>query len=128
MKLIEENVKIFQYVCFYFNGKNKPSFLACRSINGFWFFYDKDLVNTPLTSYWCARLLAGLPFVVYPIFSAIDLFGIYQGLKHVHLQTLTKVGFSVVLHYFSEFICIPLNGWSSRFFFSSHPQSTHSHW
>ncbi|KAL0430322.1 UNVERIFIED_CONTAM: protein root UVB sensitive 4 [Sesamum radiatum] len=31
-----------------------------------------------------------LPFVVYPIFSAIDLFGIYQGLKHVHLQTLTK--------------------------------------
>ncbi|GFQ01927.1 protein root UVB sensitive 4 [Phtheirospermum japonicum] len=36
------------------------------------------------------RLLAALPFVVYPIFSAIDLFGIYQGLKHVHLQTLTK--------------------------------------
>jgi len=23
----------------------------------------------------------------------MDLFGIYQGLKHVHLQTLTKVGF-----------------------------------
>ncbi|KAL6507416.1 hypothetical protein OROGR_023611 [Orobanche gracilis] len=36
------------------------------------------------------RLLAALPFVVYPIFSAIDLFGIYQGMKHVHLQTLTK--------------------------------------
>ncbi|KAG8367044.1 hypothetical protein BUALT_Bualt16G0031500 [Buddleja alternifolia] len=36
------------------------------------------------------RLLAALPFVVYPIFSALDLFGIYQGLKHVHLQTLTK--------------------------------------
>ncbi|KAL6587633.1 Protein root UVB sensitive 4 [Orobanche minor] len=36
------------------------------------------------------RLLAALPFVVYPIFSAIDLLGIYQGMKHVHLQTLTK--------------------------------------
>ncbi|KAF8410600.1 hypothetical protein HHK36_003132 [Tetracentron sinense] len=45
------------------------------------------------------RLQAGLPFVVYPIFSAIDLFGIYQGLKHVHLQTLTKVG--LVHFYFS---------------------------
>lgn len=36
------------------------------------------------------RLQAGLPFVVYPIFTAIDLYGIYQSLKHVHLQTLTK--------------------------------------
>ncbi|KAL6499215.1 Protein root UVB sensitive 4 [Orobanche hederae] len=35
-------------------------------------------------------LLAALPFVIYPIFSAIDLLGIYQGMKHVHLQTLTK--------------------------------------
>ncbi|KAL4643489.1 hypothetical protein ACB092_02G096300 [Castanea dentata] len=35
-------------------------------------------------------LQAGLPFVIYPIFSAVDLFGIYQGLEHVHLQTLTK--------------------------------------
>ncbi|CAL5443952.1 unnamed protein product [Camellia sinensis] len=31
------------------------------------------------------RLQASLPFVVYPIFSAIDLIGIYQGLMHVHL-------------------------------------------
>lgn len=38
-----------------------------------------------------ARLQTVLPFLVYPIFSAIDLLGIYQGLKHVHLQTLTKV-------------------------------------
>ncbi|KAB2036704.1 hypothetical protein ES319_D03G019700v1 [Gossypium barbadense] len=38
------------------------------------------------------RLQTGLPFILYPIFSAIDLFGIYQGLKHVHLQTLTKQG------------------------------------
>ncbi|KAJ9560461.1 hypothetical protein OSB04_005621 [Centaurea solstitialis] len=36
------------------------------------------------------RLQAGLPFVVYPIFTAIDLYGIYMSLKHVHLQTLTK--------------------------------------
>ncbi|EEF40055.1 protein root UVB sensitive 4 [Ricinus communis] len=43
------------------------------------------------------RLLAGLPFVVYPIFSAIDLFGIYQGLKHVHLQTLTKDRLEMIL-------------------------------
>lgn len=38
-----------------------------------------------------ARLQTALPFFVYPIFSVIDLFAIYQGLKHVHLQTLTKV-------------------------------------
>ncbi|KAI3946055.1 hypothetical protein MKX01_024811 [Papaver californicum] len=43
------------------------------------------------------RLLAGLPFVVYPIFSAIDLLGIYQGLKHVHLQTLTKDRLEIIL-------------------------------
>ncbi|XP_042508617.1 protein root UVB sensitive 4 isoform X2 [Macadamia integrifolia] len=43
------------------------------------------------------RLQAGLPFVVYPIFSAIDLFGIYQGLKHVHLQTLTKDRLEIIL-------------------------------
>ncbi|XP_043711579.1 protein root UVB sensitive 4 isoform X2 [Telopea speciosissima] len=43
------------------------------------------------------RLQAGLPFFVYPIFSAIDLFGIYQGLKHVHLQTLTKDRLEIIL-------------------------------
>ncbi|KAK1315892.1 hypothetical protein QJS10_CPA05g01554 [Acorus calamus] len=36
------------------------------------------------------RLRATLPLFIYPIFSTIDLFSIYQGLKHVHLQTLTK--------------------------------------
>ncbi|XP_051117560.1 protein root UVB sensitive 4 isoform X2 [Andrographis paniculata] len=36
------------------------------------------------------RLLETLPFFVYPIFSALDLYGIYRGLKHIHLQTLTK--------------------------------------
>ncbi|XP_021725448.1 protein root UVB sensitive 4-like isoform X1 [Chenopodium quinoa] len=43
------------------------------------------------------RLQAGLPFVVYPIFSAIDLCGIYQSLKHVHLQTLTKDRLELIL-------------------------------
>jgi hypothetical protein len=36
------------------------------------------------------RLQACLPFVLYPIFSTFDLLGIYQGLKHINLQTLTK--------------------------------------
>ncbi|XP_075652586.1 protein root UVB sensitive 4-like isoform X2 [Castanea sativa] len=43
-------------------------------------------------------LRAGLPFVIYPIFSAVDLFGIYQGLKHVHLQTLTKDRLEIILN------------------------------
>ena len=29
---------------------------------------------------------------MYPVFAAVELFSIYQALKHVHLQTLTKVG------------------------------------
>ncbi|KAA0045852.1 protein root UVB sensitive 4 [Cucumis melo var. makuwa] len=43
------------------------------------------------------RLQAALPFVVYPIFAAMDLFGTYQGLKHVHLQTLTKDRLEIIL-------------------------------
>ncbi|XVF59527.1 hypothetical protein PTKIN_Ptkin07bG0283200 [Pterospermum kingtungense] len=43
------------------------------------------------------RLQAGLPFILYPFFSALDLFGIYQGLKHVHLQTLTKERLEIIL-------------------------------
>ncbi|XP_022751320.1 protein root UVB sensitive 4 isoform X2 [Durio zibethinus] len=43
------------------------------------------------------RLQAGLPFIVYPFFSAVDLCGIYQGLKHVHLQTLTKDRLEIIL-------------------------------
>ncbi|XP_059283137.1 protein root UVB sensitive 4 isoform X2 [Lycium ferocissimum] len=42
-------------------------------------------------------LQAGLPFVMYPIFSVLDLFGIYQGLKHVHLQTLTKDRLDIII-------------------------------
>ncbi|KAK9165648.1 hypothetical protein Scep_000839 [Stephania cephalantha] len=43
------------------------------------------------------RLQAGLPFLVYPLFSAVDLFGIYQGLKHVHLPTLTKDRIEIII-------------------------------
>ncbi|KAI3503151.1 hypothetical protein L1887_31587 [Cichorium endivia] len=43
------------------------------------------------------RLQAGLPFVVYPIFTAIDLYGIYQSLNHVHLQTLTKDRLEIIM-------------------------------
>ncbi|XP_050388223.1 protein root UVB sensitive 4 [Argentina anserina] len=44
------------------------------------------------------RLQTILPFVVYPIFSALDLCGIYQGLKHVHLQTLSKDRLEILLN------------------------------
>lgn len=43
------------------------------------------------------RLQASLPFVLYPIFSTIDLLGIYQGLKHINLQTLTKNRLEIIL-------------------------------
>ncbi|XP_050206266.1 protein root UVB sensitive 4 [Mercurialis annua] len=53
------------------------------------------------------RLLAGVPFVIYPIFSAIDLFGIYQGLQHVHLQTLTKDRLEIILNTWIELGYVP---------------------
>ncbi|KAK4601173.1 hypothetical protein RGQ29_010652 [Quercus rubra] len=52
-------------------------------------------------------LHAGLPFVIYPIFSAVDLFGIYQGLKHVHLQTLTKDRLEIILNIWIESGYVP---------------------
>ncbi|KZV27509.1 protein root UVB sensitive 4 [Dorcoceras hygrometricum] len=53
------------------------------------------------------RLLAALPFVAYPIFSTIDLFGIYQGLKHVHLQTLTKDRLELIINTWIELGYVP---------------------
>ncbi|KAK4760868.1 hypothetical protein SAY87_005761 [Trapa incisa] len=44
------------------------------------------------------RWQGALPFVVYPIFTAVDLLGVYQGLKHVHLQTLTKDRLVIILN------------------------------
>ncbi|KAG9455065.1 hypothetical protein H6P81_007969 [Aristolochia fimbriata] len=43
------------------------------------------------------RLQTGLPLFLYPIFSTIDLFSIYQGLQHVHLQTLTKNRLEIII-------------------------------
>ncbi|KAL1563257.1 protein root UVB sensitive 4-like isoform X2 [Salvia divinorum] len=53
------------------------------------------------------RLLAALPFIVYPIFSTIDLFGIYQSLKHVHLQTLTKDRLELMINIWIQHKYIP---------------------
>ncbi|CAI9276848.1 unnamed protein product [Lactuca saligna] len=53
------------------------------------------------------RLQAGLPFVVYPIFTAIDLYGIYQSLNHVHLQTLTKDRLEIIMDTWIQFGYIP---------------------
>ncbi|KAH6806507.1 root UVB sensitive protein of unknown function [Perilla frutescens var. frutescens] len=53
------------------------------------------------------RLLAALTFVAYPIFSAIDLFGIYQSLKHVHLQTLTKDRLELMMNIWIQLRYVP---------------------
>ncbi|XP_073038954.1 protein root UVB sensitive 4-like isoform X3 [Primulina eburnea] len=53
------------------------------------------------------RLLAALPFVACPIFSAVDLFGIYQGLKHAHLQTLTKDRLELIMKTWIELGYVP---------------------
>ncbi|CAA7055002.1 unnamed protein product [Microthlaspi erraticum] len=53
------------------------------------------------------RLQASLPFVLYPIFSAIDLLGIYQGLKHINLQTLTKNRLEIILERWIESRRVP---------------------
>ncbi|CAA6657753.1 unnamed protein product [Spirodela intermedia] len=43
------------------------------------------------------RFQTGVTFVIYPIFAAIELFSIYQALKHVHLQTLTKNRLEIII-------------------------------
>lgn len=48
------------------------------------------------------RRQAGLRYFIYPFFAAMDLFGIYQGLKHVHLQTLTKDRLEIILNTWIE--------------------------
>ncbi|KAG7641801.1 Root UVB sensitive family [Arabidopsis suecica] len=53
------------------------------------------------------RLQACLPFVLYPIFSTFDLLGIYQGLKHINLQTLTKDRLEIILERWIEFRQVP---------------------
>lgn len=53
------------------------------------------------------RPQAGLHFFVYPLFAFMDLFGIYQGLKHVHLKTLTKDRLEIILKTWIEFGYVP---------------------
>nr|CAD1837987.1 unnamed protein product [Ananas comosus var. bracteatus] len=50
---------------------------------------------------------AGLPLAVYPIFATVDLFAIYNGLKSVHLQTLTKNRLEIIIDTWICSGCIP---------------------
>ncbi|KAH9301488.1 hypothetical protein KI387_013071, partial [Taxus chinensis] len=43
------------------------------------------------------RIEAALPLVMYPFFTAMDLFAIYQGLKYVHLPTLNKARIEIIV-------------------------------
>lgn len=42
------------------------------------------------------RMELALPFIIYPVFSAIDLFAIYQGLRYIHLSTLNKARLEII--------------------------------
>lgn len=42
------------------------------------------------------RIESTLPFIIYPVFSAVDLFAIYQGLKYIHLSTLNKARLEII--------------------------------
>lgn len=42
------------------------------------------------------RMELALPFIIYPVFSAIDIFAIYQGLKYIHLSTLNKARLEII--------------------------------
>lgn len=42
------------------------------------------------------RMELALPFIIYPVFSAMDLFAIYQGLKYIHLSTLNKARLEII--------------------------------
>ncbi|XP_027352530.1 protein root UVB sensitive 4 [Abrus precatorius] len=48
------------------------------------------------------RQQAGVHYFIYPFFAAMDLLGIYQGLHHVHLQTLTKDRLEIILNTWIE--------------------------
>ncbi|CAN6447683.1 unnamed protein product [Victoria cruziana] len=43
------------------------------------------------------RLQTVVPLMIYPFFAAMDLYAISQGLKHVHLQTLTKDRLDIII-------------------------------
>ncbi|KAF9608881.1 hypothetical protein IFM89_011919 [Coptis chinensis] len=65
-------------------------------------------LRTKVEAYlWYDIIVSCLPLVIYPVFSAIDLFGIYQGLKHVHLQTLTKDRLLIILDTWIQWESVP---------------------
>ncbi|KAF9625907.1 hypothetical protein IFM89_027684 [Coptis chinensis] len=77
-----------------FAEKDNLGALSAKSQTQSVCFDSLGLVLATLLNILCKnnqRLQAGLPLVIYPVFSAIDFFGIYQGLMHVQLQTLNKV-------------------------------------
>ncbi|XP_028799198.1 protein root UVB sensitive 4 isoform X2 [Neltuma alba] len=63
------------------------------------------LLNMLFESY--PRRQVGLHFIIYLIFAGMDLLGIYQGLKHVHLQTLTKDRLEIILNTWIESGYVP---------------------
>ncbi|RDX74292.1 Protein root UVB sensitive 4, partial [Mucuna pruriens] len=63
------------------------------------------LVNLGIENH--RRRQAGVHYFIYPFFAAMDLFGIYQGLKHVHLQTLTKDRLEIILSTWIECGYVP---------------------
>ncbi|XP_057868477.2 protein root UVB sensitive 4 isoform X2 [Cryptomeria japonica] len=56
------------------------------------------------------RIEAALPFVIYPFFTAMDLFAIYQGLKYVHLPTLNKARIEIIADKWIHSRTVPSTG------------------
>ncbi|XP_031480332.1 protein root UVB sensitive 4 isoform X2 [Nymphaea colorata] len=53
------------------------------------------------------RLQTVLPLMIYPFLAAMDLYAISQGLKHVHLQTLTKNRLDIIVKQWIQSGLIP---------------------
>ncbi|KAI9107178.1 hypothetical protein K1719_021787 [Acacia pycnantha] len=64
------------------------------------------LINVFFESY-LRQQVGGLHILIYLIFAGMDLLGIYQGLKFVHLQTLTKDRLEIILNTWIESGYIP---------------------
>ncbi|XP_054824695.1 protein root UVB sensitive 4 isoform X2 [Prosopis cineraria] len=63
------------------------------------------LINMLFEKY--LRRQVGLHFLIYLIFAGMDLLGIYQGLKLVHLRTLTKDRLEIILNTWIESGYVP---------------------
>ncbi|XP_078430557.1 root UVB sensitive protein (Protein of unknown function, DUF647) isoform X2 [Wolffia australiana] len=63
-------------------------------------FDNLGLVLAALLNALCGknrRFQLGVNLAIYPIFAAVELFAIYQALKHVHLHTLTKNRLEIIM-------------------------------